>query len=131
MSFLIRTAFWFSLVLLALPLGGPGGTDGQRSVNAFEAVVAAGEAVSDIAGMCERKPAVCETGRSAISTIGVRAREVSRIAYEALEQQPGLSEADTDPSATVETGLVNMDSIATGSVPIPTARVEPSGATLR
>lgn len=131
MSFLIRTAFWFSLVLLALPLGGPGGTDGQRSVNAFEAVVAAGEAVSDIAGMCERKPGVCETGRSAISTIGVRAREVSRIAYEALEQQPGQAQESADASAAAEADPVKMDALATGSVPIPTARIEPPSATLR
>lgn len=121
MGFLIRTTFWFSLVLLALPLDSAGQNEGQRQVNAIEAIIAAGEAVTDIAGMCERKPAVCETGRSALSTIGVRAREVSRIAYETLDE--GKADAQQTAGKPVET-----DDTPTGSVlpaeemVLPTAR---------
>lgn len=107
MGFLIRMAFWFSLVLLALPLGNVG-ENGARQVGALEALVAAGEAVSDIAGMCERKPDICETGKAAISTVGVRAREASRIAYETLETKTG----DTDTTVT-------------GSVPLPQESIPP------
>ncbi|RVD28877.1 hypothetical protein EN742_35310, partial [Mesorhizobium sp. M4A.F.Ca.ET.020.02.1.1] len=61
MGFLIRMAFWFSLVLLALPLNV--GTDeaGHETVGPIQALFAAREAVGDIAGICERKPDVCET----------------------------------------------------------------------
>lgn len=99
MGFLIRMGFWFSLVLLMLPLGK--GSEDAPSVGAIQAFFAASEAVSDVAGICERKPDVCETGKSALQTIGVRAREGARIAYDLLDGQFG----QPDPS------------ISTGSIP--------------
>jgi hypothetical protein len=98
MGFLIRTTFWFSLVLLMLPFG-TGAQDGSQ-VSPVQALFAAREAVGDLAGMCERKPDVCETGKSALHTIGVRAREGARIAYEILDEQ--LVEPDTS----IKTGTV-------------------------
>lgn len=87
MGFLFRMTFWFSMVLLALPLGGGRDENGAPTVGAIEALMAAGGAVNDFAGLCDRKPDVCETGRSALTTIGIRAREASRIAYETLDDR--------------------------------------------
>ena len=81
MFFLMRMTFWFSLVLLMLPFGG--GDDGQQ-VGPLQALMTAREAVGDIAGICERKPDVCETGKSALHTIGVRAKASAKIAYDML-----------------------------------------------
>lgn len=106
MGLLIRITFWFSLVLLALPLGAPDQTTGARQVGAIEAIIAASEAATDIVGMCARKPDVCETGMAAFSTIGVRAREASKFAYETLDGRFGETDAAT-----------------TGSVPAPEAPV--------
>ena len=64
MGFLIKMAFWFSLVLLALPLD-PAGTNGA-SVSPIQAFVAAREAVDDVSGICQRKPDVCEVGKAAM-----------------------------------------------------------------
>jgi hypothetical protein len=83
MGFLIRMAFWFSLVLLVLPLG----TDGTTGVNPIQAFFAAKEAVEDMSGICERKPEVCNVGRAAMETIGARAKESARMAYEMLEDK--------------------------------------------
>ncbi len=88
MGFLIRFAFWFSLVLLALPLDVGPDAQGRESVNAFQALMAAREAVGDMAGMCERKPDVCETGASAMHTISERARQTARIAAALIEDEP-------------------------------------------
>jgi hypothetical protein len=101
MGFLIRTGFWFSLVLLLLPFDTVESPDGAPSVSAVQAFFAAREAVGDVAGICERKPEVCETGKSALHTIGVRAREGARIAYELLDERFG----EPDPS------------FSTGSIP--------------
>lgn len=110
MGFLIRMAFWFSLVLLALPLGG----DGSPGVNPIQAFFAARAAVDDLSGICERKPDVCEVGKAAMQTIGVRAKESARIAYEILDQ------ADTTESAGIPgddiEALIASDGVATGSV---------------
>lgn len=92
MGFLIRCAFWFSLVLLIIPFGGQGTSD---PVGPVQALSAAREAVGDISGICERKPDVCVTGKAAIHTIGVRAREASRIAFELLDDKFGEPDATT------------------------------------
>ena len=99
MFFLMRMTFWFSLVLLMLPFGG--GDDGQQ-VGPLKALMTVREAVGDIAGICERKPDVCETGKSALHTIGVRAKAGARIAYDMLGE----------PDDTIKTGTVAKDAVA-------------------
>lgn len=107
MFFLLRMAFWFSLVLLALPLDTGFPEDGRPAVTPLQAVAAAKEAVSDIAGLCERRPHVCETGRSAAQTVAARAGEASRIALELLEEEQA-----TDPA--LVTGTVPAEPAAAG-----------------
>jgi Family of unknown function (DUF5330) len=121
MFFLIRMAFWFSLVLLALPLD-PVGTSGA-SVSPIQAFFAARQAVDDVSGICERKPDVCDVGRAAMQTIGVRARETARIAYEMLEENGATKSAD-DIGALIASdnapaqGVEPTDTAATGSVTV-------------
>lgn len=100
MGFLFRMGFWFALVMLILPFNF-GQDDSGAKVSPIETFFAARDAVGDIAGICERQPAVCETGQSALQTIGVRARESARIAYELLDEHFGEKDK----------------SLATGSVP--------------
>ena len=111
MGFLIRMAFWFSLVLLALPLGVGPGEDGQQSVGPLQALFAAREAVGDIAGLCERKPDVCETGKSAMYTISVRAKETAKIAAAMIDDK-------SEQAATVETKVADTAKMTTGSVAV-------------
>jgi len=123
MGFLIRMAFWFSLVLLALPLGVGPGENGQQSVGPIQALFAAREAVGDIAGLCERKPDVCETGKSAMYTITVRAKETAKIAAAMIDdQQSGQASAPetkvADGSVTT-TGSVAEDIVLPAKVNIP------------
>lgn len=125
MFFLIRMAFWFSLVLLVLPLD-TSDTTGE-SVSPIQAFFAAREAVDDVSGICERKPDVCEVGKAAMETIGARARETARIAYEMLEQNGAA--AKPVPSDEVGALIASEDEIispaaeptdsaATGSVAV-------------
>ena len=109
MGFLIRCAFWLSLVLLIIPIGAGDNDQDQPTVGPVQAFVAAREAVQDVAGMCERKPEVCTTGRAALHTIGIRARESARIASELIDgdEQPvsDISVAQ-GPDTTLTTGTV-------------------------
>ena len=110
MGFLIRMAFWFSLVLLALPLSVGPDEDGRESVGPIQALFAAREAVGDIAGLCERKPDVCETGKSAMYTISVRAKETAKIAAAMIDdKQP-------EQAAAAQTKVADVINTATGSV---------------
>jgi hypothetical protein len=97
MSFLIRAAFWFSLVLLFLPIWPGSPETDDQPVGAIRALSAAQEAVGDLAGICERKPDVCETGRKAVHTITVRAKEGARVALELLDEGESAAAADNVP----------------------------------
>src|ERR671924_15877 len=81
MWFLIRAAFWFSLVLLMLPFGSD---ESGNQISPLQALLAARAAVDDFSGICERRPEVCETGKAALHTIGVRAKASAKLAYDML-----------------------------------------------
>jgi hypothetical protein len=121
MGFLIRTTFWFSLVLLLLPFGGDGSSD---ELGPLQALLAAREAVQDISGICERKPDVCEAGQSALHTIGVKAKASARFAYEALGNDEEEAEAQRDDVAEAidDAGETADDTIKTGTVAVPKPR---------
>lgn len=105
MGFLIKSAFWLSLVLLMIPFGGA--RDDQPAVGPVEALFAARAVIGDVGGLCERQPDACEVGRAAFQTIGLRAKEGARIAYGMLDEHFG------------ETG----EPLHTGSVPTPAQAV--------
>ena len=118
MGFLIRATFWFSLVLLLLPFGGDGSSD---DLGPLQALLAAREAVQDISGICERKPDVCKAGKSALHTIGVKAKASARFAYDMLGEDEGKAVPQPD---SVEAAIAADNSIQTGTVAIP--RPKPS-----
>lgn len=97
MGFLIRLIFWFSLVLLALPFNVGPDENGRGSVNPIQALLAARDAVGDIAGMCGRQPEVCETGAAAVHTVTERAKLAARIAATAIEDAPADTSAAQPP----------------------------------
>lgn len=115
MGFLIKSAFWLSLVLLVIPFGGNDQNGGPR-VGAVEAFLAARAVIDDMSGLCERRPDACEVGRSAFHTIGVRAREGARIAYSMLDDRFG------EPEAALATA--GTEPLHTGSVPVEGAQPE-------
>lgn len=85
MWFLMRTGFWFSIVLLALPLG-RGNDDAKLSgIGLTEAYLAARSAAEDIKSFCDRRTETCETGRKIASAVVIRAGEAARLAAGYLE----------------------------------------------
>jgi hypothetical protein len=86
MGFLIKSAFWLSLVLLLIPFDAVEGGHKADTVSPVTALLAAGEAASDIGQICARKPEVCTVGQEALHTIGVRARAGARLAYDMLDK---------------------------------------------
>lgn len=96
-GFLVRSTFWLSLVLLAIPFGGT--TQDGRSIGPFEALGAARVAIADMVAICDRQPAVCETGKAALQTVASRARDASHFAYQVLDKH--LDETDPTTTAAV------------------------------
>jgi hypothetical protein len=114
MWFLLRVAFWLSVVLVLLPTGGAQPLP-KSQVGAGEAFSAAKAAVSDMQQFCARQPTVCEVGSQTAVTLGQRAQVGAKMLYEFLHDRFGNDEAGTAQS--------------TGSVPVSTTK--PSQQTLR
>ncbi len=87
MFFLLRTAFWLCVVLALLPSGGGSAPQKQASVGTFDAVAAAGAAVSDMAQFCERQPDACDIGAQAAVAFGQRAQAGALMVYEFLNER--------------------------------------------
>lgn len=99
MFFLLRLAFWFALVLFMLPLGASQ-LRNDDAVSPLQAISAARQAIQDVAGMCEREPDVCTTGKAALRTIGSRASDTARTFSDTLDR---TLEEDAAPAAPIPT----------------------------
>jgi Family of unknown function (DUF5330) len=90
MFFLLRLAFWLTIVLALLPTGGTQPT--ARGPQVGEAFSAAGAAVSDVRHFCERQPGACEVGSQVAVMIGQRAQAGAKMLYELFNEHSGPSE---------------------------------------
>lgn len=119
MWFLIKVAFWFSLVLIMLPVLDQRPADSSNSapqVGVGEAVNAASEVISYVSAICLEKPDVCIKGAQSVQALGHRAKEGARVAYDLLDDQF----AD-DKKPVLEPELVT-GSVAASNIPVPVAR---------
>jgi hypothetical protein len=87
MFFLLRVAFWLTIVLVLLPSGNPQPGGKAAQVGATDAVVAAGAAVSDMSGFCDRQPEACEVGAQAAAALGQRAQAGARMVYDFISER--------------------------------------------
>ncbi len=80
---LLRTAFWLSIVILLLPTGRDAKTQNEADkVSLNQAVSAANETASDMAGFCERNPGVCATGKNAVKVFADKAKYGANMIFE-------------------------------------------------
>jgi hypothetical protein len=85
MRFLIKMAFWLTIVVLLLPVeSGKRGESARAQVGPIEALGAAQAAVEDASGFCSRKPDACEIGSQAFQTFGEKAQHGAKLLYEFL-----------------------------------------------
>ncbi len=111
MFFLLRVAFWLTIVLALLPSGGAqqsAQASAQTKVGPTEAVVAAGAAVSDMGSFCERQPDACVVGAQAAVAIGQRAQAGAKMVYEFFNDHA---------SHGTETGSVSKSKVASNAGP--------------
>ena len=72
MFFLIRTAFWLSVVIMLLPTPESMKTS-DSGIGAAQAVTAASATVSDMGQFCSRQPEACQVGSQALTHLGHKA----------------------------------------------------------
>ena len=107
MFFLLRVAFWLSVVVIFLPSAPTSKTDPARpQVGAVEALGAAQAAVEDARGFCARRPDACETGSQALHAFGQKAQHGAKILYEFLSDRFAEAPAATPRKDREETGSI-------------------------
>jgi len=117
--FLIRVAFWLSVVVMLLPTGGSNKTAGQDDVGATQALSAAGAALADMRGFCSRQPDACAIGSQVATTFGYKAQAGAKMLYEFLNDKMAPTETgsitahnDTDANhATASRDALNQDTL--------------------
>src|ERR1700753_598203 len=97
MFFLIRMAFWLSVVLVLLPTGGgssqqTASAPGTES-GAISAVSTASATVSDMRQFCSRQPDACAIGSQAAVAFGQRAQAGAKLGYDFISERGAQREA--------------------------------------
>jgi hypothetical protein len=100
MFFLLRVAFWLSIVLVLLPSGDYRPKDQAPQIGAADAVNAATAAVSDLSGFCGRQPDACEIGGKAVIAFGQRAQAGARYLFDVLHDRLAPSQTGSIGGAT-------------------------------
>ncbi|WP_228259415.1 DUF5330 domain-containing protein [Siculibacillus lacustris] len=129
MFFLLRAAFWLSLVVLLIPSGEEAAPSvpAARAVSTFEAVGAAHSTYEDLKGFCGRNPDACQTGRAFADTFSAKARHGARWVYDQLEPKDTAPTGST-PSATAGPAQPRNGRPIDGPLPVPRPAFRPSPA---
>ena len=88
MRFLLRMAFWLTVVLVLLPSGGSQPAP-KVNVSAVDAMSAAGATVSDMKQFCGRQSEACAVGSQVAVALGHRAQAGAKMLYEFLNERLG------------------------------------------
>ncbi|MET0748024.1 MAG: DUF5330 domain-containing protein [Rhizobium sp.] len=115
MWFLIKTAFWFSLVLVLLPVFSSSSTtrtENNPQVQVGDAVTAATGVFQYVTSLCSEKPDVCVKGGATLTALGYRAREGALVAYEMLDHQLSGKPGDKTAAGATEAGKQQVASVA-------------------
>ncbi|AVA20820.1 MULTISPECIES: DUF5330 domain-containing protein [unclassified Rhizobium] len=128
MWFLIRAGFWFSLVLMFLPIfakpdGAPRSAD-EPKVQVSDALSAASGVMQYVGAMCAEKPDVCQKGGETLTALGYQARDGARVAYDLLGQhfKDDKSGEQAAANQAVTAPVVNRELVAAEAQPMPAKR---------
>jgi hypothetical protein len=113
MFFLLRMAFWLTVVCVLLPSGGTKSTSPDAQIDAAQAATLAGAAVSDMRGFCERQPDACVVGGKVVVALGHKAEAGARTIYEFISAK--LHEKST-PAEKTSARLVAASAVNHGTL---------------
>jgi len=86
MFFLLRMAFWLSIVLILLPSGSAQRETPASQVGASDAISAASATVGDLRQFCTRQPDACTVGSQVATTLGYKAQASAKMLYDFLTE---------------------------------------------
>ncbi|HZS64551.1 MAG TPA: DUF5330 domain-containing protein [Xanthobacteraceae bacterium] len=120
-TFLLRAAFWLSVIILVLPTGSQ--PKGEPHIGTVEAISAANATVSDLRQFCSRQPEACTVGSQAMIAFGYKAQAGAKMLYEFLTDKLAPADGGPDSTATVATGPaheISQDTLRPADRAVPT-----------
>jgi hypothetical protein len=105
MFFLLRMAFWLTVVCVLLPSGSNNASP-DAQIDATQAASLATAAVSDVRGFCGRQPDACEVGGKVAVAIGHKAEAGARTLIEFISTKVNEKSAPEKAPAKFAPGLV-------------------------
>ncbi|MDJ0931808.1 DUF5330 domain-containing protein [Breoghania sp.] len=109
MFFLLRTAFWLSLVIMLIPTDDMTGDQDQTHLSALQALGAAQQTYVDMIRFCERNTVACETGGAALDVFSAKACTGARMIYQYLDPEGDSPKAEADATVTASINGANAD----------------------
>lgn len=112
MMFLLRTAFWLSVVIFLIPVDHTAEQQAQTAtvqpIGALEAATAAQATISDMSGFCGRNPTACDIGGRVATTFLLKAQTGARMVYDFIDR----SLADKAGATDVDHGTLTATDLA-------------------
>jgi hypothetical protein len=108
MFFLVRMAFWLSIVLILLPTGSSQPLP-ANSVGATDAITAASATVGDLRQFCTRQPDACTVGSHVATQLGYKAQAGAKMLYEFLTESMASKDSGTTATAGSRFGKATLD----------------------
>ena len=112
--FFIKSFCFLTLFLVVISfLGTSGKNNGSQPdqyMNTVEALLAVKDTVNDLGNFCERNSDTCKTGKTFFGSLGERARDGARIAYEYLDRTFGSDKGENKlPPENINTGSITPE----------------------
>ncbi len=107
MFFLLRMAFWLTVVCVLLPSGGDK-TAPDAQIDATQAAALAGAAVSDMRGFCDRQPDACAVGGKVAVALGHKAEAGARTLYQFISARLNETPAAADKTAPADKAVAKV-----------------------
>ena len=116
MRFLLKLAFWLTIVVLLLP-SDRAQQGATPQIGTSEAVSATGAVVTDVRGFCARQPDACAVGSQALAEFGHKAHAGAKMLYDFLGEKVGHEPAHGEQIAGVRKPSQNTLTPADMAVP--------------
>ena len=129
MFFLLRMAFWLSVVCILLPSGSKQSAAPTAQVDAAQAVSAAGATLADMRLFCGRQPDACVVGGQVAVALGQKAQEGAKTLFEFINEKlnekgstaghPGHQAVPVSTAGSGQNTLTPADLAPSWHVPLP------------
>lgn len=128
MMFLLRAAFWVSLVLVLLPTGSKKPAGDVPQIKAAEAASAATAVVADLTHFCTRQPESCAVGSQIAVALGHRAQAGAQTVYEFITDRHDASPAPQVATSERDRADATGSIAGKGKLPVLLPRPRPTSA---